>query len=309
MPEPKWTVLVVPHGQGRSRAVQISRPALRVILGSAVALPLAAAVLGYTTISKSVDRSRLQRLERQNQLLSQEISHTHNLLAQLGDTVQAITHRDRQVRLLAGLNPTDPDVQLAGIGGPTGGWTEREQLLAEGDLGRQALSLRLDASSLVRQANLLVRSFAQAAESLKSHTARLSHTPSISPTIGFLSSQFARERIHPIHHDARPHEGIDISAPMGTPIVATAGGLVVDVGKEPGYGNLVAIDHGYGVVTRYAHCSKILVRVGQRVTRNQEVALVGNTGIATAPRLHYEVIVRGQHIDPRQYIFPETIVD
>ena len=309
MSEPKWTVLVVPHGQGRSKAVQISRPALRIVLGSALAFPVAAAVLGYTTISKSVDISRLQKLEQQNQLLTQEIQYTNNLLDEIGDTVQAISNRDRQVRLLAGLNPTDTAVQRAGIGGPTGGWRERDQLLAEGETGQQALSMRLDAAGLVRQANLLVRSFAQAAESLKAHTERLSRTPSITPTTGFLSSQFARERIHPIHHDARPHEGIDISAPMGTPIVASAGGLVVDVGNERGYGNLLAIDHGYGLVTRYAHCSKILVRVGQRVKRNQEVALVGNTGISTAPHLHYEVIVRGKHVDPRNYIFPESIVD
>ena len=63
------------------------------------------------------------------------------------------------------------------------------------------------------------------------------------------------------------------------------------------------------MVTRYAHCSKVLVRVGQRVRRNDEIALVGNTGIATGPHLHYEVIVNGRHIDPKKHIFPETIVD
>ena len=72
---------------------------------------------------------------------------------------------------------------------------------------------------------------------------------------------------------------------------------------------MVAVDHGYGVVTRYAHCSKTLVRVGQRVDRSEPIAHVGRTGIATAPHLHYEVIVNGRHIDPRQFIFPETIVD
>lgn len=310
MAEPRWTVLVVPHGPGKSRALEISRPALRIILGSALALPLTALVLGYTTMSKSIDIARLNRLDRQNRLLTQELQQTQRLIAELSDTVSVITRRDRQVRLLANLNPIDPDVQQAGIGGPSGEWTEREQLLSEGPVGQAALSARVDVSSLIRRATLLSRSFAEAQDSLQTHKDRLGRTPSIMPTRGFLSSKFAVERIHPIYHDARAHEGIDVSAPMGTPIVAPAGGLVIDVGNnEPGYGKLVTIDHGYGLVTRYAHCSKISVRVGERVKRNQEIALVGNSGISTGPHLHYEVIVNGRHIDPRQYIFPETIVD
>ncbi len=308
MPEPEWTVLVVPHGPGKSRSVRISRPALRVFLGSALALPLAAAVLGYTTITKTVNVSRLQQLERQNDVLAQEIQTTHTLLAQLNDTVSAMTDRDRQVRVLAGLEPMDPDVQQAGIGGP-GAWSDRDSRLEQTERGRDALSMRLDAAGLIRRANLLVQSFAQAAESLSAHKRRLSHTPSISPTNGFLTSPFAAARIHPIHHEARPHPGIDIAANSGTPIVAPASGLVIRVGNEPGYGLMVAVDHGYGVVTRYAHCSKTLVRVGQRVDRSEPIAHVGRTGIATAPHLHYEVIVNGRHIDPRQFIFPETIVD
>ena len=115
--------------------------------------------------------------------------------------------------------------------------------------------------------------------------------------------------MNPILHVARPHLGIDLAAPLGTPIVAPAGGLVVDVATLTGYGKMVTIDHGYGVVTRYAHCSKILVRVGQRVKRDQEIALVGSTGLSTAPHLHYEVIVNGQHVNPEKYIFPDQIVE
>jgi murein DD-endopeptidase MepM/ murein hydrolase activator NlpD len=129
------------------------------------------------------------------------------------------------------------------------------------------------------------------------------------PTAGYLSSRFARARLHPIFHEERPHPGIDISAPMGTPILASAGGSVIQVGTGTGYGMMVTLDHGYGLVTRYAHLSKTLVRVGQRVQRGAEIALVGNTGIVTAPHLHYEVIVHGKQQDPLKYVFPETIVD
>jgi murein DD-endopeptidase MepM/ murein hydrolase activator NlpD len=127
------------------------------------------------------------------------------------------------------------------------------------------------------------------------------------PTRGWLTSGYAVARMHPIFHEQRRHDGIDIAAPMGTPIIAPAGGRVIEVTREEGYGNLVAIDHGYGIITRYAHCSKMLVRVGQRVRRGDEIALVGNTGLATSSHLHYEVEVHGKTVDPRKYIFPDIV--
>jgi Peptidase family M23 len=272
-------------------------------------MAVAMLVFAFMTVTKSINLTRLDRLQQANALLGQELEIARSQLTELQDTLTTLTSRDRDVRLLAGLEPLDSDVQLAGIGGPVGEWPERDQLLAEGATGREALDLRLDLDGLIRRASLLAGSYSEAAESLNAHIDRLARTPSIMPTHGFLSSRFARARIHPIYHDARPHPGIDIAAPMGTPVLAAAGGTVIHVSTETGYGKMVTVDHGYGVVTRYAHLSKILVREGQRVGRGDEIALVGNTGIATAPHLHYEVIVGGQHQDPLSYIFPETIVD
>jgi murein DD-endopeptidase MepM/ murein hydrolase activator NlpD len=279
-------------------------------LGALGVLAIVAMVFSLTTLVKSVNISRLEELQRRNDVLARELTLTRELIGRLNDTVAAITERDLQVRQLAGLPPTDPDVRLAGIGGPVGDWAGRAALLAEGKLGQEALNIRLDVGSLNRRASLLARSFHQAAESLRAHVDRLSHTPSIKPTLGWLSSNFSRERLHPVHHEPLPHEGIDLSADMGAPILAPAGGIVTDVRQSvPGYGRLVTIDHGYGVVTRYAHMSRILVRIGQRVKRNEQIALVGNAGIATGPHLHYEVIVNGRHVDPLGYILPERIVD
>jgi murein DD-endopeptidase MepM/ murein hydrolase activator NlpD len=278
-------------------------------LGSVLAIPLLAVVLGYTTVSKSVDRARLERLERQNRFLAAELDRTHNMVAALTDTMNVIVRQDRRVRLLAGLEPTDPEVQLAGIGGPSAALSEVEAEMASEPLGRGALDAREDVSTLMRRANLLARSFAEVEDSLEAHVDRATRTPSIWPVRGWLTSRFLASRIHPIHGRALPHEGIDISAAHGTEIIAPAGGLVVDAGRVPGYGLMVTIDHGYRHVTRYAHCDKILVRVGQKIRRGDKIALVGNTGISTGPHLHYEVIVNGQHHDPRDYIFPESVVD
>jgi murein DD-endopeptidase MepM/ murein hydrolase activator NlpD len=128
------------------------------------------------------------------------------------------------------------------------------------------------------------------------------------PTQGWLSSAFSSMRAHPILHIARPHEGIDVTAPMGSPIEAPAAGTVTDAGWETGYGNMVTIDHGFGIVTKFAHASKLLVRTGQRVSRGQRIALVGNSGLATGPHLHYEVRVKGRPVDPLKYVLPDNVV-
>jgi hypothetical protein len=308
-PNRRWTVLLVPHGARGSRSLEVSGRALAWTVGAGGAAVIALVVLAFMTVTKSIDLTRLDRLQQANALLGQELEIARGQLAQFQDTLSTLATRDREVRLLAGLQPLDSEVQLAGIGGPVGEWPEREQLLAEGQEGREALSLRLDLDGLIRRASLLAGSYSEAAESLKGHIDRLAHTPSIMPTQGFLSSRFARARIHPIYHEAHPHLGIDISAPMGTPVLAAAEGVVIEVGSATGYGKMVMVDHGYGLVTRYAHLSKELVRKGQRVARGEEIALVGNTGIATAPHLHYEVIVNGHQQDPLKFVFPETIVD
>ncbi len=308
MSQRRWTILWVPHGPGVSASITLSRRALQLLLGAAAVLGLSMLSFVSMAISKAVDISRLERLEKINEVLAQDLVRIRAQLDAVNDTVEAIFERDRRVRVLAGLPPTDAEVQLAGIGGPPGPVSQRKRLLREDVLGREALRVELDLDNLVRRANLLAQSFQQAAESLAAHQDRLLRTPSIWPTRGWLSSTFANARLHPIFHRARPHEGIDISAPMGTPIIAPAAGLVIDVGREPGYGLQLRIDHGYGVITRYAHCSKVLVRVGQRVQRGDEIALVGNSGVSTAPHLHYEVEVNGRTVDPRWFIFPETIV-
>jgi len=175
--------------------------------------------------------------------------------------------------------------------------------------GSQALAARIDMDQLTRRANILVRSIGEAYDTLSSHQARLAATPSLMPTKGWLTSAFARERVHPILHLARPHEGIDVTAPMGAEIEAPAAGVVTQVSWVEGYGNMLTVDHGYGLVTRYAHCSKILVARGQRVKRGQKVALVGSTGLSTGPHLHYEVWVNGRPVNPMKYVMPDAIVD
>jgi len=301
--------MLVPHGAGASRAVELSQTVVKTLVGIGSVVALLLLVLGGAALSRGVNVTRSRALERENRLLASEIQRLRDRLVGLRDTLNVFTEREQGLRLLAGLSPTDAGVQQAGIGGPAGQWSERDSLASAGPNGSQALAARVDMDQLTRRANILVRSIGEAYDSLSSHQARYAATPSVMPTKGWLTSAFARERVHPILHLARPHEGIDVSAPMGTEIEAPASGIVTKVDWVEGYGNMMTVDHGYGLVTRYAHCSKILVVRGQRVKRGQVIARVGSTGLSTGPHLHYEVWVNGKPANPMKYVLPDAIVD
>lgn len=310
MTQRRWTLMVVPHGEGTSKSVPVSAAVLKVVFGVGTVVLAFVLVAAFGIVTRTIDVARSHRLERENRALTAELARLNEHVGTLSDTLAVITQRDEQLRLVAGLEPLGPDVRRAGVGGPLGAWPEREHLLADGGInGREALRVRVNLDALMRRADLVASSLSEAADSLSAHSVRLAATPSIMPTSGFLSSNFARVRYHPILHFGRPHEGIDISAPYGTPIIAPAAGRVIKVGWENGYGLAVEIDHGYGVTTRYAHQSRTAVRVGQTVRRGDRIGYVGSTGLSTGPHLHYEVIVEGRPTDPLKFVMPNAIAD
>jgi murein DD-endopeptidase MepM/ murein hydrolase activator NlpD len=119
--------------------------------------------------------------------------------------------------------------------------------------------------------------------------------------VGYLSSGFGR-RIDPFHGNFAFHAGFDFAGPEGSDIVATGSGMVVFAGRKAGYGEMVEVSHGDGISTVYAHCSKVLVRVGDIVSEGQVVAKLGNTGRSTGPHVHYEVRREGKAINPSAYV-------
>ncbi|OIR06635.1 murein DD-endopeptidase MepM [mine drainage metagenome] len=126
--------------------------------------------------------------------------------------------------------------------------------------------------------------------------------PNISPiAVSYNSSSFGW-RLDPFNGHKAFHEGLDFPAAIGTPIYAAAGGVVTTAEQTPDYGKLVKIDHGYGLETRYAHTSLIVVKVGDRVEKGQKIAEVGSTGRSTGPHLHYEIRLDGNALDPRKYL-------
>ena len=126
--------------------------------------------------------------------------------------------------------------------------------------------------------------------------------PTQEPVLGGnLGSAFGW-RIDPMSGRSALHTGLDFAADTGTPIHAAAGGVVVTQELHPGYGNLVEVDHGNDLVTRYAHASKVMVKKGDLVRRGQVIAEVGSTGRSTGPHLHFEVLVQGVYQDPKKFL-------
>jgi len=132
-------------------------------------------------------------------------------------------------------------------------------------------------------------------------SSRWAATPSIWPVKGWVTSGFG-PRVSPFTEKPTWHDGLDIGAAANAPVQASAQGRVTAVGFDPKLGNLVKVDHGFGIETLYGHLAKALVKEGQRVKRGEVVGLVGSTGLATGPHLHYMVKLHGQALDPVKYI-------
>lgn len=176
---------------------------------------------------------------------------------------------------------------------------------AKGELARAeeskftSLSIRIDRA--IKKSELKEQGVLDLWEMLSMQQSLMRATPSIRPSRGYITSEFGY-RPSPISGQLKLHQGLDFGAPPGAPVYATADGVVSFAGFDSEYGKLVSIDHGYGVVTRYAHNSELFVVVNQKVKRGDVISAVGNTGRSTGPHCHYEVRVNNVPVDPLNYI-------
>jgi len=167
--------------------------------------------------------------------------------------------------------------------------------------GDTAYSGSFDMKALREQLDESVQSVTEIRNYIKNQKNIYRATPTGWPMSGKISSSYG-SRSHPVYDEPRLHTGIDISGPPGTEVKVTADGVVALAGRTDGGGIVVIVEHGHGFRTAYAHNSKALVTVGQRVKRGDTIALSGSTGISTGPHLHYEVWKNGQHTNPSNYL-------
>ena len=305
----RWTLLIIPDGQEAMRQLRVSQVAARALFAGIAGLVVLLLFFATGFFVKESEHLRADRLAAENERLIAQLERLGGRLEALQTTMTDLTRQDEQFRLIAGLEPLDAEVQAAGIGGPGTETVEGNPLYTlDPELGRQAFEASSDVEAMLRRADVLKESWTEAVDSLRVRHALLAATPSIYPTRGIVTSGFSRARMHPILHRARPHEGLDIVAPRGTPITSSANGVVSFAGRNAGYGLVVEVDHGYGMKTRYAHMSAIEVQRGQRVARGEMIGRVGNTGLSVSPHLHYEVLIDGEPQNPALYILDGEII-
>ncbi len=304
MANKSYTILVVPDRSARTRKFRVQK---RLLIRSGVAFGLlalcgAAMVVHYFLVVGQVVENRVLREE--NAQLRTQIKLIHEKVAHVTQTLDRVERFDQKLRALTQLN--DPERNLA-IGplpeSDSRGGTEAEGEEATGHRGAPEnvafLPSKLD--SLSSEAQRQEQSIQELTRYFEDQKDLLASTPSIWPVRGWVTSDFG-ERLDPYTADRAMHRGLDIANAQGTPVFAPSDGVVIFAGTEGGYGNVLVLDHGYGVRTRYGHLSKILVRLGDRVKRGEPVAAIGNTGRSTGPHLHYEVRVNGIPENPRKFI-------
>jgi murein DD-endopeptidase MepM/ murein hydrolase activator NlpD len=285
-------VRVVFVGADRSRAWRVTCPRSAVI-AAVVALVVLSAVLGALVADRlglplgGNARRHVERVAEQRAALS-AIKHKAAELRQ-----EMARWRDIHARLYDAFGPdSDPGSRGTGIGGPAGGLDHLVARLSPRDeLERLAEGIAEESRNL------------QTLDRLMARAARMLATlPSRWPVRGPVNSEFG-ERLSPWTRTAEFHAGMDIRAERGTPVRAPAAGVVVIAGPHAEYGLTVILDHGEDIRTIYGHLSKVGVAVGQRVDRGVELGLTGNTGRSSGPHLHYEIVVRGQPVNPRAYLW------
>lgn len=297
----KYSVIIVPGSNNPVVNKQIGRNMIISVLSGLLVFIIAGLYFAYGYLTSSIDKKRLSDLASENQQLSSKITELEGTVYGLRAEMSGIMHKDDYIRLIFDLPSIDPETREVGIGGdPT------DYPSINSDLGERTWLVEEDIGKIQRQIEFENASYAELITKVEDKKAVLDHTPTIRPCDGILSRGFG------MHNDPftglyQPHNGLDLAAPTGTPVYATADGVVRFAGIQSKLGKTIIIDHGNNIRTYYGHLSKIDVVKGQRISRHDMIGNVGSSGYSTGPHLHYEIRVGQRPINPFKYIIRSIV--
>ncbi|NQY99042.1 MAG: peptidoglycan DD-metalloendopeptidase family protein [Bdellovibrionales bacterium] len=344
MDKKTYTFMISTNRRGETHSFTVNSAWLKTILFMSLLLSVLIGAAAVDYVGLLLQAGENKRLQAENATLKRQFQVVESQLESLETGLERVKNFSKKLRLITNIDdenrslklsvdPNESFGQLTGtdsgsmldVSGRSGDQSDRSPSAAflqkdnlfmnappldtkRGELGIEirrdyaTLSIKIDRA--VKEAQLREQGILELYESLSERQSLLAATPSIKPARGWFTSRFGY-RIDPFTAKPVMHAGLDIAAPPGTPVYAPADGVVSFVGYESGYGKLVSVDHGYGVVTRFAHNSRILVEKGQKVSRREVISTVGNTGRSSGPHLHYEVRVHGVPVDPMNYILDQ----
>ncbi|MBL8504881.1 MAG: M23 family metallopeptidase [Methylobacillus glycogenes] len=286
-------IILVSSSSAKTRSVSLKLVLL--VFGLASLLPVALVCALILPQAQHEHQGVIKRLPTTfNLVFASEQAHIDALAQQLGEVEAKLVRLDAlgsRLSTLAGVNEGEVDALPPGRGGPeiSARKMSESELKQKLDELTQSIDVRSDKLSLLEALML-------------QHRLQASTLPSAMPTdVAYNSSSYGW-RVDPFSGQMAFHEGLDFVAETGTPVYASAGGIVTAAEQTADYGRIVKIDHGAGIETRYAHASELLVKAGDRVERGQLIARVGSSGRSTGAHLHFEVRLNGAALDPRKYL-------
>jgi septal ring factor EnvC (AmiA/AmiB activator) len=241
-------------------------------------------------------RRQISELKLNYEIIQQDCKKMEAALADLQE------RDDNIYRTIFETEPVHSSIREAGFGG-----SNRYEDLEGMENSEIVINVKQELDKIMKKIYIQSKSYDDVIKLAKSKEEMLSSIPAIQPISNKDLTRAASGwgyRIHPIYKIRKFHEGMDFTAPTGTDIYATGDGVIAEIEHSfRGYGNKIVIDHGYGYKTLYGHMESFNVVVGQKVKRGDVIGKVGNTGLSTAPHLHYEVSINGEKVNPINYYF------
>ena len=261
-----------------------------------------AVAVGFLVLKdRHMNSPRTDRLTIEQQQITYELDLMNRDFGHYEDMLRNVAFNDDHIyRVYFEVNPWPTTLRNAGVGG-----SNKYAFLRNYKYSDLLMRTFRNVDQIERKLVVQSTSFDQVIDMAGHKEERLAARPAIQPVSLKDLTRFGSSfgiRYHPILKVIRPHEGIDLTAPRGTNIYATADGTILQAGyRAGGFGKKILVDHGHGYRTLYGHCHEVLVEPGQKVKRGEVIGIVGSTGLSRSPHLHYEVHVNGRPVDPINY--------
>ncbi len=295
------TIMFLPGPNARVRTLIISKSVIKSVLLSLAGVLILAAYLLY---AYSDVQGKVSELQSMREDLMQQKVQIQNFSLNLIDykrEMYLIRELDTQLRRAVSLGPRNKEHLVLGIGGKDELGLQNLVTIGEKKQDDALKEMHQELAQLQGAASKQETSLQTLLEYFEDKRSLYASTPSVWPVRGWITSSFGN-RISPFTSKTQFHEGVDIAAQIGTPVIAPADGVVIKAGFEAGYGNMVEISHGYGLKTVFGHNSRLNVKPGQHVKRGDIISYSGNSGSSTGPHVHYEVRVNGLPVNPVRFL-------